>query len=137
MSTEDLPRLADAVKTRRLALGLARLKAAKSAGINKDTWKRVEEALPVRDLAYAAIDQELGWAVGSCAAIKGGGEPTVATPSTVDPTVTIADATPTDRDDAVRRIVESASIGTTDLPAPDIRNLSDRIVADLKRQGII
>lgn len=137
MSTDDLPRLADVVKTRRLALGLARKKAAAEAGIAPDTWKRVEVAEPVREMNYAKIDQVLGWAVGSCIAIKAGGSPTVAERSVANPSVTLADAATNERGAKVRQVVESASIGTTGLTAPEIRELSERIVGDLKREGII
>lgn len=137
MSTDHLRALAEAVKGRRLALGLARKRAADQAGISKDTWRRVEEALPVRDMSYAAMDPVLGWAVGSCAAVKGGGSPTVAHPSVSDPKTTIADVTDATRGVAVKRIVESASIGTTDLSASEIRELAARIVDDLTREGII
>lgn len=137
MSTDDLPHLAEAVKRRRLALGLARLAAAKDAGISKDTWKRVEEGAPVRDMSYAAIDLALGWAIGSCVSIKAGGSPTLAERSEADPAVTLADVGDGERGATVRRVVESASIGTTDLSAPEIRELSERILVDLKRAGII
>lgn len=138
MSTDDdLPRLARAVKQRRLALGLARLKAATEAGISKDTWKRVEEALPVREMSYAAIDPVLGWAVGSCDNIRAGGSPTAVAPSGADPAITLADVSDAGRGNTVRRVVESASIGTTNLTAPEIRELSERIVDDLKREGVI
>lgn len=137
MSTDDLPRLAHAVKQRRLALGLARLRAANEVGISKDTWKRVEEGRPVRDMSYAAIDQVLGWAVGSCISIKAGGSPTPVEQSEVDPAVTLADVSNAERDAAVRRVVESASIATTNLPANEIRELSERIVGDLRREKIL
>lgn len=138
MSTDDdLPRLARAVKQRRLALGLARLKAAREASISKDTWKRVEEGKPVREMTYAAIDPVLGWAVGSCDSIRAGGSPTVVAPSGADPAVTLADISDVGRGSTVRRIVESASIATTNLPADEIRELSERIVGDLRREGVI
>lgn len=137
MSTDDLKRLAEAVKRRRLALGLARLAAAKHVGISKDSWKRVEEALPARDMTYAAVDQALGWEVGSCLSIAAGGSPTLAEQSAADPSVTLTDGTGAGRDAAVRRVVESASIATTNLPASEIRELSARILGDLKREGVI
>jgi len=137
MSTDDLRRLGDAVKTRRLELGLARLKAAQMAHISKDTWKRVEEALPVREMKYAKIDPILGWAVGSCAAIKAGGRPTPVTPSAAAPGVVIADAGVPERGVRARRIIESQSVAVTDLSAPKIRELSERIVEDLRREGIL
>jgi hypothetical protein len=137
MSTGELPRLASAVKTRRLELGLPRLKAATEAGISKDTWKRVEEAAPVRELNYAKIDTVLGWAVGSCTIILAGGHPIPAGPSAVAPEVTIADTTDTPRDAAAKDVVSSRLASATDLPVEEIQPLTERIIRDLKRQGII
>jgi len=137
MSTDQLHALAQAVKGRRLSLGLARLRAATLAGMSKDTWKRVEEGQPVREMTYAAMEPVLHWAQGSCAAILAGGKPTPAEPSQVDPAVTLADVSDGARGEAVQRIVESASIGVTDLSAPEIRKLSARIIEDLQREGII
>lgn len=136
MSTGDLPRLASAVKTRRLELGLPRLKAANEAGISKDTWKRVEEAAPVRELNYAKIDVVLGWATGSCIVILGGGHPIPVGPSATAPDVTIADTTDASRDARAKTVVSSL-LGTTDLPDAEIKPLSDRIIDDLKRQGLL
>jgi len=137
MSTDPSRALAQAVKGRRLALGLARLRAAELAGMSKDTWKRVEQALPVREMNYPKIDRVLGWAVGSCADVITGGPPVPVQQSGVDPAVTIADVPAPGRGDAIKRIVESASLAVTDLTAPEIRELSARIADDLKREGII
>lgn len=137
MSTDDLPRLARAVKQRRLALYPARLKAAQQADISKDTWKRVEEALPVRPGTYAAIEVALRWAPGSCEDVLAGGDPVLVEPSTSDPAVMLADVPAAGREVATQRIVESATIAETDLSADKIRELSARIVGDLRREGII
>ena len=136
MSTDDLPRLARAVKARRLALGLARLKAASEADISKDTWKRVEDGLPVRELSYAAIDPVLGWAVGSCDAIRAGGEPTIATRSAAAPEVVIADVEVSPREKA-RGIISQSFASTGMQPIGDVKDMIDRIVDDLARKGVI
>lgn len=138
MSSRDLERLRQAVRERRLALRLARKKAAEDlAGISKDTWQRVEDGLPVRDMNYAKIDQALGWAVGSCILIAEGGEPIPAEPSEADPSVTLARITPAEREAIAERRIQSATIAVTDLDAPTIRALSARIIEDLKADGII
>lgn len=136
-TTDDLSRLARAVKQRRLTLGLPRLKAANEAGISKDTWKRVEEALPVREMSYAAIDPVLGWAVGSCDNIRAGGSSTVVEESEVDPGVTLVTVSDSVHGATVRRVVESATIAVTNLPASEIRKLTERIINDLRKSGII
>ncbi|MFE7485559.1 helix-turn-helix domain-containing protein [Streptomyces sp. NPDC057552] len=135
MPPSDLTRLAQAVKARRLQLGLARTKAADDAGMSKDTWKRVEEGKPVRSMNYAKIDHALGWATGSCEVIAAGGNPIRADDSLVAPGVTLADGV--DRALVVQQVIESASVGITDLDAPQIRALTARIVEDLEAKGII
>jgi hypothetical protein len=75
MAPSDLPRLATLVKQRRLGLRLARKAAADAAGVSKDTWRRVEEGEPVREMSYAKIEPILKWTPGSCLAILAGGEP--------------------------------------------------------------
>lgn len=135
MSTGDLERLASAVRARRLALGLARKTAA---GVAPDTWKRIESGQRLRAMSYAKVDQALNWAVGSCEAILAGGEPTLIEPSQADPKTTLADVSDATRGAAVKRIVESASIATTDsLSAAEIRELAARVAEDLAREGII
>lgn len=137
----DLSRLAQAVKRRRLELGLARLTAAQSAGISKDTWQKVEEGQPVREVSYAKIDAALGWASGSCEMVAGGGAPipveSANTAEGVDiATVTIT--TPKNLGDEVRRSVQTASLGTLGhLTADEIRTLSEQVVADLRARGVI
>lgn len=135
MSTRDLTRLAQAVLARRHQLGIARKKAAESVGMSKDTWKRVEEASPIRAMNYAKIDQVLGWATGSCDLIATGGDPVPADPSNTVGGVTVADVS--GRASTAQRIVEGASIAVTNLSAPEIRALSARIVEDLQKEGVI
>ncbi|MFD9425554.1 MULTISPECIES: helix-turn-helix domain-containing protein [unclassified Streptomyces] len=66
MGTRDLARLASHVRTRRLELYRSRLAAAEAAGISKDTWRRVEEGMGVREVTYAKVDRALGWDTRSC-----------------------------------------------------------------------
>ncbi|MFJ8923931.1 helix-turn-helix domain-containing protein [Streptomyces sp. NPDC102415] len=135
MPPSDLTRLAQAVKARRLQLGLARKKAADEAGMSKDTWQRVEDAKPVRAMNYAKIDRVLGWATGSCELVTSGGEAVLAKESAAAPGVTVTDVS--ERTLTVQQVVESASIATTDLPASEIRALSARIIEDLKEKGLL
>ena len=137
MST-DLRRLATAVKSRRLALYASRVAAAHTAGISKDTWKRVEDGEIVRDGSYVKIDEALKWASGSCAAILEGrtaipAEPVEGAPGTVTTTIP-GEAL---NSEVVREVVQLASIATTGLPADEIRALADRVVQDLIKRGAI
>lgn len=137
MPDRDLDHLAKTVKARRLELSLARRKAAALAGISKDTWQRVEDGKPVREMNYAKIDPVLGWAPGSSSLVAAGGTPVPAEHLDVDGGVTVARPLEEDRAARAERIVQSATIAVTDLDAPGIRELSARIIEDLKRDGII
>ncbi|MEU7149132.1 helix-turn-helix transcriptional regulator [Streptomyces sp. NPDC045456] len=139
-SPTDLTRLAHHVEHRRLDLRLSRAAAVKAAGMSKDTWMRVERGQPVREVNYAKIDKVLEWAPGSCLSVAAGQEPVPLTgelaPGHYGAKVT--EAPDVDAAAAVQRSVESASIAVTDhLTAQEIRDLSARVVADLKKQGII
>lgn len=136
MST-DLGRLATAVKTRRLALYTSRRAAARTAGISKDTWQRVEDGEIVRDGTYVKIDKALQWAPGSCAAILEGRTATPLDEADRAPDAVITVIPPEAVDEEVRDVVHLASIATTGLPAPEIRALANRVVKDLRKRGVI
>jgi DNA-binding XRE family transcriptional regulator len=137
MSTHDLERLGKTVKARRLALYESRVAAAKAAGISKDTWKRVEEGEPVRDGTYVKVDPALNWAPGSCAAVLEGREAMSVGTAEEAPDVVTTVIPSEALDEAVRDIVQLASIATTKgLTSDEIRALSDRVVRDLKKRGI-
>lgn len=136
----DLDRLARAAKARRLELGLARNKTAAEIGISKHTWKRVEEGQPIRDVLYTKIDAALGWAPGSCILVAEGGDPIPSEPSDDLEGArisTVVEPLGPDAGEEVKRAVQVASLGTTNLSADEIRALSDRVVEDLRKRGII
>jgi hypothetical protein len=74
-----LERLAAHVTARRAALRLSKDGAAAKAQISRITWRKVEDARPVRDTMYAAVEDALDWKPGSVAAVLAGDEPTLAT----------------------------------------------------------
>ncbi|MGW6600536.1 helix-turn-helix domain-containing protein [Streptomyces sp. NPDC055036] len=136
MGTRDLGRLASRVKTYRLELYPSRLAAAGAVGISKDTWRRVEEGLDVRESTYAKIDRTLGWAPGSCVAVAGGGDPVLAdaphdrrsapsesTGAGLSPEI-VRKAT----FEAARRTMPNAAIGELDA-------FSEELVEILRREG--
>lgn len=110
-SPQDLPRLAAHTKQRRLGLHLARLAAAKAADVSKDTWQRVEEGKPVREMNYAKIEPVLGWAPGSCLAILAGGEPEMLDPIPAGPEVSAGpEADPRSGvDDVIQRMLREGT----------------------------
>ncbi|WP_154021767.1 hypothetical protein [Mycobacteroides abscessus] len=60
-SREQLSRIGGAVMQARIERGWGKEAAARNAGINSITWKRVEDGLPVRDTSLRAIEKALGW----------------------------------------------------------------------------
>lgn len=65
-------RVAAAVASERVKLGLSKEAAAKEAGISSITWKRVEDGLPVRDTKMRAIELALNWSPGDADMIGDG-----------------------------------------------------------------
>ncbi|WP_329336206.1 helix-turn-helix domain-containing protein [Streptomyces sp. NBC_01352] len=140
IAPRDLARLAKFVRTRRLERYPSRLAAAKAAGVSKDTWKRVEEGLVVREGTYAAMDPALGWAVGSCMAIAEGGEPVpVEYSEEGGGTFTIPRSwLPEEAGAAVRDAVRDSAMETTsNLTVRELHALSDRVVEELRKLGIL
>lgn len=131
----DLGRLAKAVKARRLQLHPSRLAAAKSAGVSKDTWQRVEDGLLVRDVSYAKMDRALGWAVGSCVAIAEGGEPVPVEALGGDGGAMISAVPVGWLEKELPGVVESSAMATAPgLTVREIHALSDRVVEELLRR---
>ncbi|MFD0927245.1 hypothetical protein [Williamsia deligens] len=64
--------MATAVVRRRLEKGLSKEAAATAAGISSITWKRVEDALPVRDIKLRSVEEALGWQQGTVERIGDG-----------------------------------------------------------------
>lgn len=135
----DLDRLAKAVKARRLELHPSRLAAAKAAGVSKDTWQRVEEGMPVRDVSYAKMDPALGWVVGSCMLIAEGGDPVRATYHESDGEAFMrTELPPSFLPDDVRKVVTDAVMATrSNLTVSEVHDLSDRVVEELRKRGIL
>lgn len=135
----DLTALADAVRKRRTELGLGIEPAAKLAGISKDTWKRVEAGLNVRDTTYAAIDRALQWAPDGCVTVLGGGE---AVPSEraqmAGEQVTISQIPKRELERVVGDAVQSAALATKgDLTGAEILELNRRVLKELRDRGIL
>jgi hypothetical protein len=81
MDEQQWPRLAQAVKDRRLKLGLSTRAAAAAAGINRATWASTEdEERRLSEHLWSGVEQALGWARGSIAAILRGGDPVTVEP---------------------------------------------------------
>lgn len=142
MTSRDLPRLAKAVTKRRTELKLGVETAAKAANMSKDTWYKVEGSpsrpvQPVRDTTYARVDEVLLWATGSCVAIAEGGQPVPIEHAEASGSVIFADLSKEQLGEEVQIALNEAAIATTNLPAEEIRKLSQRALEALKRRGVI
>lgn len=103
-------RLATAIESRRLELGLSARAAATAASIARGTWDSAENGSR-RTLKsnYAAIERALKWAPGSIQNILNGGNPTPADPGpiTLAATATLSSAT---SDEAIIRVMNSPDL---------------------------
>jgi Helix-turn-helix len=78
MAGEDWRRLADYVVARRVELGLRDRRAlAAATGVTDRTLGKLENGQRVSASTLGVIDNNLGWAPGSCRRILSGGEPEV------------------------------------------------------------
>ncbi|GKQ39508.1 hypothetical protein [Streptomyces sp. A012304] len=129
MATRDLDRLAKRVKAHRHEQYSSRDAAAAAAGVTRNTWKRVEEGLEVRELTYAKVDRALGWVTGSCVLIAEGGEPFLA--AELFPDAPIA---PEPSEEEVRKTAyEAARAAMPRTPIGEVDDFVDRFVKALRR----
>ena len=135
MTTRDLNRLAERVRGRRAELHLDIEPAARSVGMSKDTWRKVESGQSVRETTYTRIDGVLSWAPGSCVALMEGREPV---PVEEGPSgAVVADMSKEKLGEEIEIAVQGAAIATTDLGAEAIRKLNQRVMDALQRRGVI
>lgn len=137
----DLERLARAARRRRADLGLAMNDAnAKRAGVSKGTWQRVEKGLPIRETNYVKIDGLLQWAQGSALRVLEGREP-VPVSDMADADAASVQKSPIPQeviDEEARDVIQLALIATAKgTTAEEIREMSERVVRDLRERGLI
>lgn len=134
-TTDGRTRLGRLLAQRRTTLGWHKREAAEAADVTHTTYMRVERGLSVRDVTYAKIDQGFGLAPGACmAVIEGAGELQVAGQEMEG--VRIAPVA--EPADGVRRAVQNAVIATLpDTPAGKMAELSEGVLAELRRLGIM
>ena len=137
----DYERLARLAKRRRAELGLAlNDKNAKAGGLSNRTWQRVEKGLEIRETNYVKIDGLLQWAPGSCLKVLEGGAPVlVSDMADVDAASVQKSPIPQEViDEEARGVVQLALIATTKgTTAEEIREISERVVRDLRERGLI
>lgn len=119
--------LGEAVKARRLQLGISVRAAAESAGMARTTWISLEDASRrTAETNHAAIERTLKWGAGSLNAILRGEEPT---PRQSEPDESVVHAerprpAPQPSDDAVVRILRNPDLSDEEKSAI-IRTLLD------------
>ncbi|WP_405461584.1 helix-turn-helix domain-containing protein [Streptomyces sp. NBC_00101] len=125
-------RLAAKVRERRLVLGMSITGAADSAGMSKDTWRRIEEGGLVRQTTYTKIDSVLGWAPGSALGILDGSDPIEV--EQLGGGVTAARIPEGELDKAIT----GAMVAVVDtMTAAEIREVARRVVEELKDKGVL
>lgn len=139
MTSPAFERLALLVHQRRTELRLGIEPAAKTAGISKDTWKRVEAGQKVWDRSFASIEATLGWEPGTCKSILEGGDPALAAPEEAQADTSKVTQIPKDQ---LKRIVgdavQSAAIATKgSLTGDEILALNERVLQELHERGVI
>lgn len=114
MASENWRRLADYVVAGRVARGMRDRRAlAAATGVTERTLGKLENGQRVSASTLAAIENQLGWAPGSCRRILAGGEPTAgpaaqADEDDADPTLRYLADTPGLPPDVVRGIIALA-----------------------------
>src|SRR5580658_9855722 len=114
MADANWERLGDYVVARRTALGMRDRRAfAAATGVTDRTLGKLENGKRVSASTLGAVENQLGWAPGSCRLILAGGEPTAvpggASPSRYsDPTLQHIAETPGLPPDVVRGLIALA-----------------------------
>jgi hypothetical protein len=114
MATEDWERLGDYVVARRTALGMRDRRALSAAtGVTDRTLGKLETGHRVSASTLGAVENQLGWAPGSCRRILAGGEPAIvagsaSAPEYPDPTLQHIAETPGLPPEVVRGLIALA-----------------------------
>lgn len=138
-STRDHERLAVLARKRRADLGLAlNDDNAKAGGVSKGTWQRIEKGLPIRDTNYVKIDGLMRWAPGSCIAVIEGRDPVpvddIPGAPNAQKSAIPREAVEGEARDVVQLALIATAKGTT---VEEIREMSERVVRDLRERGLI
>lgn len=131
---ESLERLGALMAQRRMELNMSKRATSEAAGISINTYQRIEEGRPVRDVTYAKIENILGWAAGAVHEILDG----AAEPRRVERSAVRGVARVKVPEADLEGAVTSAFVAVSDtLTGAEIRDLSRRVLDELKRRGIV
>ncbi|MEV6121423.1 helix-turn-helix transcriptional regulator [Streptomyces sp. NPDC052077] len=129
-------RLGRLIAQLRTARGWPKVKAAEAAGLTHTTYMRVEKGLSVHDVTYTKVEHAFGLAPGACMAVVEGSAVALQEAGVEVEGVRIASVA--DAAEGARRAVQNAVIATMPgTPAGTMAELSDGVVAELRRLGII
>ncbi|MET9149976.1 hypothetical protein ABZX82_01655 [Streptomyces griseoflavus] len=129
-----LQRLATLITRRRSELKMHKVDVARAAGMQVNTYSKVEDAEPVRSTTYTRIEAALGWASGSCLDILAGAtEATLVEPSAER--AVHSPVRPEDLAEDVGAAVQDAAIAIGEhLTAPEIRAMKQRVVDEVLKR---
>ncbi|MBB5108397.1 hypothetical protein [Streptomyces spectabilis] len=132
-----LQRLARLVRQRRVELGMNKIDVAKAADITINTYMKVEDGRPVRDVTYGKIEPVFKWAASTCRDILAG----ATAPTTIEPSAPQSSISPVSVGDLaadVEDAVQNAAISVSDdLTAAQIRALKQGVIDELRKRGRI
>jgi transcriptional regulator with XRE-family HTH domain len=128
-------RLARLVIQHRTKRGWLKAQAAEATGLTITTYMRVETGKSVRDVTYTKIEQGLGLAPGACMAVIEG---TAELQTAGEEVEGVRIAPLADADEGVRQAVQHVVIATLpDTPAGKMAELSEGVLAELRKRGIL
>ncbi|MFF0510992.1 helix-turn-helix domain-containing protein [Streptomyces sp. NPDC004250] len=128
-----LARLVIQLRTKR---GWHKNEAAVAAGLTITTYGRVEKGQSVRDVTYTKIENAFGLAPGACMAVIEGA--TAELQEAGEKVEGVRIAAVADAADGVRKAVQHAVIATMpDTPAGKMAEMSEGVLAELRRLGIV
>ncbi|MFD7661036.1 multiprotein-bridging factor 1 family protein [Streptomyces sp. NPDC059788] len=131
----DWRRLADAIKRARESAGMTQVDLAKRADMSESSVQNLESGLPRTRIprTLAKVEEALGWAAGSGVEILDG----AAGPVSISKEAEGFHIAKLSEDELQDAVTMSAIAVTDNLTAREIRELSQRIVAELKRRGAL
>jgi hypothetical protein len=130
-----LDKLAELAQARRRELGLTLSAATRQAALAKDTYRRVEQGLAIRDSNYTKIDKALQWAPGSAVAILEGA--TAAITVELDPANAGVMHAAIPAKELKGAVASAILAGADSLTAREIRDISERVLAELRQRGLL
>lgn len=125
-----LQRLASAVTQRRVDLRLHKIDVARAAGLQINTYSKIEDAKSVRPTTYGKVEAVLGWAAGSCVDILRGAPAATLLEQTESGPVSPVSVEDLAEDAGVA--VQNAAVAIGDgLSAAQIRAIKQQVVDEL------